>query len=173
MKSAWLSLTPSELIRTKISATCSSFAPTPSSTTWNRKSPQVAHPVHPFLEDVLVGAAQARHLGSRPAVQELAHRGLVAVHPQRGDVGDELGVTLDRCVGDLERLVFGAEGRCGSAFLEGLREHRPPGEHGEQRCKPLLTVDDQELRDALACPQPTWRVPTSAPVSQNIIVPIG
>ena len=38
MKSAWLSLTPSELIRTKISATCSSSARQSSSTTWNRKS---------------------------------------------------------------------------------------------------------------------------------------
>ena len=85
MKSDWLSLTPSELIRTKISATCSSSARAQLDDLESEVA-QVADPVDPLLQDVLL--ASSRSLASRlgQPLQEVADRRLVPGCPQHGDV---------------------------------------------------------------------------------------
>ena len=79
------------------------------------------------------------------AGHEVTNRRLVAVGPQDGDVGDELGVLLDRRVGHLKCLIRWPEGDSNAFVLERLREYRAAGQHGEERSQPLLTIHDQQL----------------------------
>ena len=116
--------------------------------------PQIADAVDPFLQDVLLSVIKVAAARLGQTLQESTDRRLVPGRPQRGDIGDELRITDDRGVSDLEGLITGPEGDLDPALLKRLCQHLLAGDHRVQSCEPLLPVHYKQLRRPVTAVHP-------------------